>query len=103
MGKNSHFFYVLYCNDNTLYGGYTNNLLARVEKHQSGKGAKYTRVKKRHPLQLLYAEEWSTKQAAMAQEYGFKQLTRQQKEAYLFNHGVKKLTQNEVVMIDQKE
>lgn len=88
MAVSNHYFYVLYCQDNTLYGGYTNNLEKRLKAHQMRKGAKYTRVLKRHPLHLLYAEIWSTKEAAMSQEYRFKKLTRIQKEHYLFTAGV---------------
>ena len=50
----SYYIYVLYCADQTLYCGFTNDVKKRVATHQAGKCAKYTRVKKRHPLTLLY-------------------------------------------------
>ena len=35
--------YILLCKDNTLYTGWTNNLDGRLEAHNKGLGAKYTR------------------------------------------------------------
>ena len=76
-------FYVLQCNDGTLYAGYTVDMLRRLKEHNSGQGAKYTRITQRRPMILLYCEYFDTKSEAMKQEYAFKQLTRSQKEAYL--------------------
>lgn len=87
--ENYSYFYVLWCNDNTLYGGYTTNLIRREEEHNSGTGAKYTRPKTRRPLQMIYAETFKTKPEAMSAEYAFKQLTRAKKEQYLEQGGVK--------------
>lgn len=78
---NEHFFYVLECVDDSYYAGYTNNLTRRVAVHNDGKGAKYTRGKL--PVQCIYFEAYKTKREAMQVEYRFKQLTRQQKEAYI--------------------
>ena len=86
MESKRHFFYVLLCQDNTLYGGYTVNLEARLEQHNLGKGAKYTRPGKRRPVQMIYAEEWPSQTLAMRAEYHFKQLTRAKKLAYLKKH-----------------
>lgn len=78
-----HFFYVLLCNDNTFYAGYTTDVDRRLKEHNDGIGAKYTRLAKRRPLLLLHYESFATKSEAMKQEYAFKQLSRQQKEIYL--------------------
>lgn len=43
--------YILKCADDTLYTGITNDLEARIVKHESGKGAKYTRS--RGPFELI--------------------------------------------------
>lgn len=82
------YFYVLYCKDGTLYGGYTIDLARRLKEHNSGKGAKYTRPQKRRPAKYLYAEAYPSKSEAMRAEYAFKALTRQDKEAYLNHQGV---------------
>lgn len=64
------FAYVLLCNNNSFYRGYTNDLDKRLELHQSGKGAKYTRMHK--PIKIIYSEEFSTKEEAMKRECYFK-------------------------------
>lgn len=78
-----HFFYVLQCKDNTYYAGYTVELARRLEEHNSGIGAKYTRLPKRRPAKMIYHETFKTRSDAMKAEYAFKQLTRKQKELYL--------------------
>ena len=70
--------YILKCSDGTLYTGYTNNLEKRVETHNKGKGAKYT--KKRLPVELVYYEEFQTKEEAMSREWHIKhKLSRKEK------------------------
>lgn len=81
-----HYFYVLLCADNTFYAGYTTDLTRRLAEHNSGKGAKYTRLKKRRPAKMIHHEVFQTKSDAMKKEYAFKQLTRLKKEAYLANN-----------------
>lgn len=79
--NNEHYFYVLECGDGSYYAGYTNDLKNRLAKHESGKGAKYTRS--RGPLTLLYHEMYKTKPEAMKAEYAFKQLSKAEKIAYI--------------------
>lgn len=69
--------YVLLCGDQSLYTGYAKDVYQRLQMHQTGRGAKYT--KHRQPLRLLYAKEWPDKTGALKAEYAFKQLTRSQK------------------------
>ena len=74
--QNQHqgnYTYIVKCSDETLYTGWTNNLKKRLEAHNSGKGAKYT--KNRRPVELVYFEEYDTKQEAMKREYAIKQLS----------------------------
>jgi putative endonuclease len=78
---NKHYVYMLRCKDQTLYTGYTNNLHARLEKHQDGKGAKYTRG--RGPLVLEAYEVYETKSEALQQEYQIKRMTKQEKERWI--------------------
>ncbi|MGP4109138.1 GIY-YIG nuclease family protein [Virgibacillus sp. L01] len=77
MDANEHTVYILKCNDNTLYTGYTNDLEHRVVMHEQGKGAKYTRG--RGPFQVVFVERFSTKEEALQKEYQVKQLTRKGK------------------------
>lgn len=80
------YFYVLLCADNSLYGGYSTDVFARVATHNAGKGAKYTRS--RLPVKLLYFEEYETKHEALSAEWHFKHQPRAHKIAFLHEHGV---------------
>lgn len=84
----AYYFYVIYCADDTFYGGFSTNVLKRFEKHQQREGAKYTKVKKRHPLHLIYSERFNTKSEALSAEYHFKHQTRHAKELFLASKGI---------------
>lgn len=73
-----NYTYIVRCKDNTFYTGWTTNIEKRIEVHNSGKGAKYT--KSRRPVELVYFEEFNTKEEAMRREYEIKQMTRKKKE-----------------------
>ena len=83
MDAKTHYFYVLLCHDNTLYAGYTIDPARRLQEHNDGSGAKYTRVAKRPPVTMIHQECFSSRSEAMKAEAAFKRLTRRQKEAYL--------------------
>ena len=68
------YVYILRCADGTLYTGWTNNLSARLQAHQSGHGAKYTRA--RRPVTLVYHETLPDKRAALRREAAIKRLPR---------------------------
>jgi len=53
----------------TTYVGYTNNLKKRLDLHNSGKGAKFTRGRS---WKVVYSEKFSTKKEAMSREYYIK-------------------------------
>ncbi len=78
-----HYFYVLQCQDDSFYAGYTIDIDRRLKEHNDGIGAKYTRPKSRRPVTLLHSETFLSKSEAMQQEYAFKQLQRKEKESYL--------------------
>ena len=54
------------------YVGYTNNLKKRVNLHNSGKGAKFTRGRK---WTLIYKEKFKSKKEAISREYYIKKNT----------------------------
>lgn len=54
--KKSHYFYVLLCQDGSFYGGYTTEPERRLTEHNSGTGAKYTRLAKRRPVIMIHTE-----------------------------------------------
>jgi len=78
MSNELHYVYILKCNDNTYYTGYTKDIKKRVKIHNEGKGAKYTRG--RGPHQLVYTQSFETKGEALRNEYKIKQLSRKEKE-----------------------
>ena len=72
-----NYTYLLKCADNTLYCGWTNHLEKRVQAHNEGKGAKYTKF--RRPVTLVYYEVYPTKEEAMRREFAIKKLSRKDK------------------------
>ena len=60
---------------------WTNDLKKRITSHNAGKGAKYTKA--RRPVELVYYEEFQTREEAMKREYAIKQLSRKEKEALI--------------------
>jgi len=73
-----HYVYVLECADGSLYTGYTTDVERRVAEHDAGDGAKYTRG--RTPVDLVHAETFDSRSAAMAREHEIKQYSRAEKE-----------------------
>ena len=71
------FVYMLRCADDTIYTGWTWDVERRVQSHQKGSGARYTRT--RRPVALIYAERLSSRRAAMRREIAIKQMPRQRK------------------------
>ena len=53
----------------TTYVGYTNNLKKRINLHNNGKGAKFT---KGRTWKLLYSEKCKTKREAILREHYIK-------------------------------
>ncbi len=75
------YVYILRCRDDTLYTGITDDVPRRLDVHNSGKGAKYTRG--RGPVTLCYQEQQESYSAALKREYAIKQLPRQDKLALI--------------------
>ena len=64
--------YLLRCSDNSLYCGISNNVSRRVDEHNTGKGAKYTRS--RRPVELISASRAMTRGDALKLEYRIRRL-----------------------------
>jgi len=77
----THFFYLARCADDSLYAGYTNDVLKREAAHNEGKGAKYTRG--RGPIKIVYIESFADKSSALKREFEVKKFSKPQKEALL--------------------
>jgi len=68
----SHFVYVIgnYQNSKlTTYVGHTGNLKKRLNLHNKGKGAKFTRGRR---WKVIYTEKYVTKKEAITREYYIK-------------------------------
>lgn len=76
-----HYVYLLRCADGSLYCGWTTDLPRRLRAHNAGRGAKYTRA--RRPVQLVYAETYAEKSAALSREWHLKKLSRREKLALI--------------------
>ena len=74
----SFFVYIIECSDGTYYTGYTPDINKRIQLHNAGKGAKYTKT--RLPAVLVYAKEYKYFKKAFLEEKRIKRLTRRQKE-----------------------
>ena len=72
--QQNNYVYIVRCRDQTLYTGWTNQLEKRIEAHNAGKGAKYTKA--RRPVELVYFETFEHKSEALKREYQIKQLKR---------------------------
>lgn len=75
---NKNYTYLLRCADGSLYCGWTNRLEQRIEAHNAGRGAKYTKSKR--PVSLAYYEVYGTKEEAMKREAALKKLSKKEKE-----------------------
>lgn len=81
------YVYIVCCVDNTYYTGYSNDVKKRIQKHNSGKGAKYTKT--RLPVRLVYKETFSSKSEAMRNECKIKKLSRKNKESLIYESRTK--------------
>lgn len=70
--------YIVQCNNKAYYVGSTDSLKNRVQKHNLGQGAEYT--KKYRPVKLVYFEEYLTKKEAEKRERQIKGWSRAKKE-----------------------
>lgn len=73
--------YILCCADATLYTGITNDLVRRIEQHNTGTASRYTRS--RRPVALAYQEVQPDRSMALKRELAIKALSRKAKESLI--------------------
>ncbi|MFN8498725.1 MAG: GIY-YIG nuclease family protein [Anaerolineae bacterium] len=78
------YVYMVECRDGTLYTGWTTDLAGRVQAHNNGTGARYTRS--RRPVRLVYWEAAADRSAALRREAALRRLPRDQKVALCEKH-----------------
>lgn len=71
-------FYIVRCNDDSLYSGISIDVEARVKAHNKGTGAKYTSVHR--PVTLVYSEKCANLAEAMKREIQVKKWYKDKKE-----------------------
>ena len=75
--------YMVRCRDGSLYTGWAADVEKRIQAHNSGKGAKYTRA--RLPVVLVWSYYSESKIMAQKLESAVKKLTKKQKELLVVN------------------
>jgi putative endonuclease len=65
--------YLVRCADGSFYTGIARDLTARIDSHNRGTGAKYTRG--RGPVELVYAEPAGDRSAAQSREWQLRRLS----------------------------
>lgn len=70
--------YIVKCADGTYYTGWAFDPEKRVQVHNKGRGAKYTKM--RLPVKLVYVEEQPDRKTAMKREIAIKKLGRKGKK-----------------------
>ena len=73
--------YILQCADGLYYTGHTDNLQQRVGQHQSGEISGFT--SKRLPVQLVFSQQFATREEALSAELQIKPWSRKKKEALI--------------------
>lgn len=89
------YVYMMRCNDDSLYTGWTYKLHRRVTAHHKGTASKYTRS--RLPLKLAYYERVKGRSEALKREAEIKKMTKAEKEELLHECGFKN------VLLDTRE
>ena len=70
--------YILKCKDGTFYTGIAKDVEKRLQAHNDGKGAKYTRT--RRPVSLLYRESCRSRSQALIRECTIKAFPKKKKQ-----------------------
>ena len=73
--------YILQCANGQYYVGSTTDLDKRLQEHQAGLGAKFTRA--HLPIRLVYKEEYSSIEQAFTRERQLHGWSRAKKEALI--------------------
>lgn len=76
-----YYVYILRCEGDKLYTGYTNDVNRRFSAHSDGTGAKFTRSHKPQKIEALWRTE--DKHSAMSLEWHIKHISREKKLAVI--------------------
>ncbi len=74
-----YYCYMVRCANDAFYTGWTTDPLRRVNEHNAGRGARYTRMHR--PVELVYVEEVEDHSAALKREAQIKRYGHARKAA----------------------
>ena len=78
----SFWVYIIRCADGSYYTGHTDNLEQRICEHTSGASANCYTFKRR-PLELVFSQDFVSREEALASEQQIKGWSRKKKEAMI--------------------
>jgi putative endonuclease len=78
----SFWVYILRCSDSSYYTGHTDNLEQRIAQHHAGAFTTCYTFKRR-PLELVFSQDFPTREVALASEQQIKGWSRKKKEAMM--------------------
>ena len=76
--------YILRCVDYSYYVGHTDDLQRRIAQHHAGEIPGYTQG--RRPVRVVFAQEFATREEALAAERQLKGWSRAKKEALILEN-----------------
>ena len=82
--KEFYYTYILLCNDDSFYTGVTNNIIRRVNEHNSDDEPR-SYCHTRRPVHLMFIRVFQLIDDAIAFEKQLKNWSRAKKEALIFN------------------
>jgi predicted GIY-YIG superfamily endonuclease len=81
------FLYIVECRDGSLYTGVTNDIERRVNQHNEGTGARYTRS--RRPVRVRYQETCDSRSTALVRECAVRLMSPKEKRALIARYEAK--------------
>ena len=75
------FVYILRCADGSYYTGHTDNMEKRLSEHKTGMYSGYTKT--RLPVDVVFLQQFTSRDEAFASERKIKRWTRKKKEALI--------------------
>lgn len=93
--------YIVACSDGTFYTGYTFDIIKRLELHNKGRGAKYTRA--RRPVKLVWYKKYRYFKKAVGEERRIKKMRRLMKEELIRSGGILRRGKRKMSFLKKKK
>lgn len=87
MSNQTYFVYILHCENNAYYTGYTTDLVRRYQEHLTGTSkCKFTRSFK--PLSIAQSWQFESKSVAMKMEKRIKKMSKTEKQQLILSPSI---------------